>query len=318
MANSKISALTSATTPLAGTETLPIVQSGTTKQVSVANLTAGRAVSFLNCTWGTTGYGDGSYLGVANTNPSAYGNRLVVGSYSETSATLNGLQAATTRAICTLWADGATNAAGVKLAVGWANGGQGPFSVYIGASAIAVTDTASHRPGADNSYSSGTASFRWSVIYSATALINTSDAKLKQQVAELSVAEQAVARRIKSLIRSFKFNDSVKEKGDGARIHIGVMAQDVKAAFEAEGLTAEKYALFCSDTWYEIEKDDVVQMPVKNQNGDLILDENGDPQMQLITNKVVKKYPHQVEGAVEVTQLGIRYDQLLAFVISAL
>jgi hypothetical protein len=45
MPNSKISALTSATTPLAGTETLPVVQSSATKQVSVANLTAGRAVS---------------------------------------------------------------------------------------------------------------------------------------------------------------------------------------------------------------------------------------------------------------------------------
>jgi hypothetical protein len=44
MANSKISALTSATTPLAGTETLPVIQSGATKQVSVANLTAGRTV----------------------------------------------------------------------------------------------------------------------------------------------------------------------------------------------------------------------------------------------------------------------------------
>lgn len=48
MSNSKISALTSATTPLAGTETLPIVQSSTTKQVSVANLTAGRAVSVFS------------------------------------------------------------------------------------------------------------------------------------------------------------------------------------------------------------------------------------------------------------------------------
>ena len=47
MSNSKISALTSATTPLAGTETLPVVQSSTTKQVSVANLTAGRNVSVL-------------------------------------------------------------------------------------------------------------------------------------------------------------------------------------------------------------------------------------------------------------------------------
>jgi len=45
MADTKISTLTVATTPLAGTEVLPIVQSGVTKQVSVANLTAGRAVS---------------------------------------------------------------------------------------------------------------------------------------------------------------------------------------------------------------------------------------------------------------------------------
>ena len=50
MSNSKISALTSATTPLAGTETLPIVQSSTTKQVSVANLTAGRAISASSAT----------------------------------------------------------------------------------------------------------------------------------------------------------------------------------------------------------------------------------------------------------------------------
>jgi hypothetical protein len=54
MANIKISALTSATTPLAGTEILPIVQSSTTKQVSVANLTAGRAISATELTL-TTG-----------------------------------------------------------------------------------------------------------------------------------------------------------------------------------------------------------------------------------------------------------------------
>ena len=54
MSNAKISALTSATTPLAGTETLPIVQSSTTKQVSVANLTAGRAVSAASLALTTT------------------------------------------------------------------------------------------------------------------------------------------------------------------------------------------------------------------------------------------------------------------------
>tara|TARA_R110000868_G_scaffold299726_1_gene560005 strand:- start:100 stop:1071 length:972 start_codon:yes stop_codon:yes gene_type:complete len=48
MADKKISALTGASTPLAGTEVLPIVQSSTTKQVSVANLTAGRAVGMAS------------------------------------------------------------------------------------------------------------------------------------------------------------------------------------------------------------------------------------------------------------------------------
>lgn len=45
MADKKISQLPAATTPLAGTEVLPIVQSGVTDKVSVANLTAGRAIS---------------------------------------------------------------------------------------------------------------------------------------------------------------------------------------------------------------------------------------------------------------------------------
>ena len=48
MADVKISALPASTLALAGTEVLPIVQSSTTKQVSVANLTIGRAVDTLN------------------------------------------------------------------------------------------------------------------------------------------------------------------------------------------------------------------------------------------------------------------------------
>jgi hypothetical protein len=50
MADVKISGLPASTTPLAGTEVLPIVQSGVTKQVSIANVTAGRDVSALSIT----------------------------------------------------------------------------------------------------------------------------------------------------------------------------------------------------------------------------------------------------------------------------
>jgi hypothetical protein len=54
MADTKISALPASTTPLAGTEVLPIVQSGATKKVSVADLTTGRAISATQLTL-TTG-----------------------------------------------------------------------------------------------------------------------------------------------------------------------------------------------------------------------------------------------------------------------
>jgi hypothetical protein len=75
MADLKISALTASTTPLAGTEVLPIVQSSTTKQVSVANLTAGRTVSGLNFISGSDTTNFNVVAGTTTTAPgiSAYG-----------------------------------------------------------------------------------------------------------------------------------------------------------------------------------------------------------------------------------------------------
>jgi hypothetical protein len=54
MADLKISQLNPATTPLAGTEVLPIVQGGATVKVSVANLTAGRVISANGVTFPAT------------------------------------------------------------------------------------------------------------------------------------------------------------------------------------------------------------------------------------------------------------------------
>jgi hypothetical protein len=143
----------------------------------------------------------------------------------------------------------------------------------------------------DNTAKCGYPSYRWTVVYAVSGTINTSDANQKQQIRSLDAKEKAVATRIKGLIKAFKWNDSVAEKGDGARIHVGVIAQDVQAAFTAEGLDSSRYGMFCSDSWYEV--DGKAGRP-------------SDP------------YTADTEGAVEVTQLGIRYDQLLSFVISAL
>lgn len=138
-----------------------------------------------------------------------------------------------------------------------------------------VGDSVSWRPWSDATYSLGTGPQRWTAVYAVNGTIQTSDGNEKQQIEELSAAELAVAKRIKGLIRKFKFNDSVAEKGDGARIHVGVIAQDVRDAFLAEGLDPYKYGLFCSDTWNTLDG----------------------------TSK---------------TRLGVRYEELLAFVIAAL
>jgi len=73
MADLKISALTSATTPLAGTEVLPIVQSGATVKVAISNVTAGRAVSALSyaSSAGATFATSSGQLGVG-LNPSSW------------------------------------------------------------------------------------------------------------------------------------------------------------------------------------------------------------------------------------------------------
>lgn len=167
-------------------------------------------------------------------------------------------------------------------------GGSGGVYLAVGGVTIAQTFGAGIRPQADNSYSLGTASQKWSVVYAGTGAINTSDARQKQQVREISAAEQAVAQRLKGLIRAFKFNNAVAKKADGARIHFGVIAQDVKAAFEAEGLNGFDYAILCFDEWG-------AQDEVRDKDG------------------VIIQYAKEAGNA-----YGVRYDELLAFIIAAM
>lgn len=102
MADTKISALTGATTPLAGTETLPIVQSGATVKVSVANLTTGRAISATQLTLTTGNVIVASGQGVdfsANPHPAGMTSKLLddyeEGTWTPTDASGAGLTFAT-------------------------------------------------------------------------------------------------------------------------------------------------------------------------------------------------------------------------------
>lgn len=128
----------------------------------------------------------------------------------------------------------------------------------------------------------GTLSYRWAQVYSATGTINTSDEREKQNINALDAAEIRVAAALKGMIKKFRFRDAVAIKGENARIHVGVIAQEVMAAFEAEGLDPMRYAIVCYDEWdAEIDEEGNEVRPAGNRH-------------------------------------GVRYEELLAFIIAAL
>jgi len=174
-------------------------------------------------------------------------------------------------------------------------------------------------PYVDDTRSIGTATNLWSEVYAANGTINTSDRNRKQQIEELSEAEKQAAQAIKQLIRKFKFNNAVAKKGESARIHVGVIAQDVEKAFQDAGLDASRYGLFCKDVWHTY-NGQVVEV---NENGKYVETQYellGDPYFPKDENDrpkglVTKQVQHDTERH---ERLGVRYDQLLAFVISSI
>ena len=150
-------------------------------------------------------------------------------------------------------------------------------STHAGLEFLGVS-IAPHKNGSlvDNTLDIGTGSNRFDDIYATNGTIQTSDRNEKQDIAELSDAEQRVAVAAKGLLRKFRWRDAVEAKGDEARTHFGIIAQDLQAAFAAEGLDAGDYAMFISSTWTD--------------------EETGE----------------------ERTRMGVRYSELLAFIIAAI
>ena len=145
-----------------------------------------------------------------------------------------------------------------------------------GASANISPTSVADNSAQDDLIDLGRSAARFDDIFATNGTINTSDATEKQSIEELTEAEIRVAQACKGLVRKFKWNSAVEKKGiEGARYHFGVIAQDVQAAFASEGLSAEDYGVFVSETW---------------------------------TN----------EAGAEQTRLGVRYTELLAFIIGGL
>jgi hypothetical protein len=154
--------------------------------------------------------------------------------------------------------------------------GSNPVRLQYNGNSVALVNSGDFGPANDNFQDLGSAFIRWDDIYATNGTIQTSDRNDKQDIEALSDAEQRVAVACKGLLRKFRWKDAVAEKGDDARIHFGIIAQDLQDAFAAEGLDAGRYAMFISSTWTD--------------------EETGE----------------------ERTRMGVRYPELLAFIIAAI
>ena len=107
-------------------------------------------------------------------------------------------------------------------------------------------------PGRDDVTDLGTPSYRFDDIFATnTTIQSSSDERLKQDIASLTTAEMNAAKRMSALFKTYRWKSRVSEKGDKARTHTGVIAQQVKAALEAEGLDPTKYGFYGFNEWYE-------------------------------------------------------------------
>jgi len=163
------------------------------------------------------------------------------------------------------------------------------------ANGVRIDSSGRLRPINDNSNDLGNTNKRWNDIYATNGTIQTSDQNEKQSIQSLTIAEMNVAKKLSALIKTFKWNTAVEKKGDSARTHTGIIAQDIQQAFTDEELDASNYALFISSTWWEKE---ISVEATKENNAYTYIDTKEEA----------------TDGYTEKTRLGVRYPELLSFI----
>ena len=101
-------------------------------------------------------------------------------------------------------------------------------------------------------------------------------------------------------MRTFRWKSSYEEKGNDARYHTGVIAQQVEALFKEEGLDVSKYAFWVKGVYYV------------DSEGKELADEYGGtitPDIDAFKKVTDKK---------EAYRYSIRYEELLCFIIGAM
>lgn len=157
-------------------------------------------------------------------------------------------------------------------------------------------------PLVNNSFDLGLNTRNWKDLYLTGSVISASDERLKCDIENID--ERLFEACDKINFKQFKYKKAVEKKGENARLHIGVIAQDIIKAFESVGLNAFEYGLVCIN--YDTVKPEETR----------VIDRVVEPEYDEDENEVVKpEYVESVYNSVNKSEkvieyYSVRYDEL--------
>lgn len=163
-------------------------------------------------------------------------------------ASRNGLSDGGQVFICGNGFGGATDRGGVRLMASSPDGTNNcGVQLRVIESGTPTTYVKTFKPWVTETVSLGNASAKWTEVFAAQGAINTSDERLKDNIASIPDAILDAWGEVGWY--QFQMKDAMEKKGENARLHSGVIAQRIASVFQSHGLDASRYGLFCHDEW---------------------------------------------------------------------
>ena len=170
-------------------------------------------------------------------------------------------------------------------------------------------------------YNIGSSDVRWKDIYNKDGVVGSSDARLKTTVKVFTQNELNASKELSREIGTYQWLDSVEEKGDNARKHIGMTVQRAIEIMTNNNLNPFEYGFICYDEWETTYKSAQPAIEAKEAWTEEIkrFNDNGEEFVyQTIEHEAIKGQAEILPNTIVEREAGnvysFRYTELLAFI----
>lgn len=184
------------------------------------------------------------------------------------------------------------------------------FNIFTSGSS-SMEPSCSVVPATHNTYDLGTTAKRWKDLWLQSGVFNGSDARLKTEIKPFTAKEIEASKQLSKEIGTYQWLESVAEKGDKARRHVGMTVQRVIEIMEKNGLNPFDYGFIGYDKWddtivhHEESKAAKAQHAELDKDGNVVKDATPEIKYQKAWDEVVLKAGDS---------FSFRYDELNQFI----